>query len=213
MKTSIALKTLLGAAALTLPLMAFAESNVQTGAATAAPGATAHVDFSIVIPKILYLRVGTGSTYTTGALTSDRHHRSHHLFPGGGHGGQRHGGCRYRRRSHRRRRDRGHREQQRQRHARTPRPAARSATAPATRSRSRRSPRPPTTLTSATRAAGAGADQRHQCERRPHRTGHEDHHADAKWTFSYANTAAVPAGTYGGVNVNNSRVIYTATMP
>ena len=51
MKTSIALKGLLGAGALTLPLMAFAESNVQTGAATASPGATAHVDFSIVVPK------------------------------------------------------------------------------------------------------------------------------------------------------------------
>jgi hypothetical protein len=36
---------------------------------------------------------------------------------------------------------------------------------------------------------------------------------DAKWTYSYANTANVPAGTYGGVNVNNSRVVYTATMP
>ena len=71
MKTSIALKTVLGAASLALPLMAFAESNVQTGAATAAPGATAHVDFSIVIPKILYLRVGTGSTYTTGVLSSN----------------------------------------------------------------------------------------------------------------------------------------------
>ena len=70
MKTSIALKTLLGAAALTLPLIASAESNVQTGAATSSPGATAHVDFAIVIPKILYLRVGTGSAYTTGALTS-----------------------------------------------------------------------------------------------------------------------------------------------
>ena len=70
MKTSIALKTLLGAGALALPLMAFAESNVQTGTATASPGATAHVDFSIVIPKILYLRVGAGSTYTSGTLTS-----------------------------------------------------------------------------------------------------------------------------------------------
>ena len=44
--------------------MAFAESNLQTGAATAAPGAKAHVDFTIKIPKILYLRVGTGSSYT-----------------------------------------------------------------------------------------------------------------------------------------------------
>ncbi|MFI4867968.1 MAG: hypothetical protein ACHQDD_01275 [Steroidobacterales bacterium] len=36
---------------------------------------------------------------------------------------------------------------------------------------------------------------------------------DAKWTYSYANTAPVPTGTYGGINVNNSRVVYTATMP
>src|ERR1700728_4378092 len=70
MKISIALKTLLGAGALTLPLMVLAESNVQTGTATNSPGATAHVDFSIVIPKILYLRVGTGSSYTTGALSA-----------------------------------------------------------------------------------------------------------------------------------------------
>ena len=36
---------------------------------------------------------------------------------------------------------------------------------------------------------------------------------DAKWTYSFANSTNVPAGTYGGVNVNNSRVTYTATMP
>jgi hypothetical protein len=36
---------------------------------------------------------------------------------------------------------------------------------------------------------------------------------DAKWTYSFANAANVPAGTYGGVNVNNGRVVYTATMP
>jgi hypothetical protein len=36
---------------------------------------------------------------------------------------------------------------------------------------------------------------------------------DARWTFSYLNTAAKPAGTYGGVNTNNGRVTYTATMP
>ena len=38
-------------------------------------------------------------------------------------------------------------------------------------------------------------------------------HADAKWTYTYANTGLVPAGTYGGVNVRNGRVLYTATMP
>ena len=36
---------------------------------------------------------------------------------------------------------------------------------------------------------------------------------DAKWTYKYANSALVAAGTYGGVNVNNSRVTYTATLP
>jgi len=36
---------------------------------------------------------------------------------------------------------------------------------------------------------------------------------DAKWAFAYANTATPPAGVYGGVNTNNSRVTYTATMP
>lgn len=36
---------------------------------------------------------------------------------------------------------------------------------------------------------------------------------DAKWTFTYLNSAAVAAGTYGGVNTQNSRVAYTAAMP
>jgi hypothetical protein len=36
---------------------------------------------------------------------------------------------------------------------------------------------------------------------------------DAKWTYTYANAAVVPPGTYGGVNTNNSRVTYTASMP
>jgi hypothetical protein len=37
--------------------------------------------------------------------------------------------------------------------------------------------------------------------------------ADARWTYTYANSNLVPAGTYGGVNVRNGRVVYTATMP
>jgi hypothetical protein len=36
---------------------------------------------------------------------------------------------------------------------------------------------------------------------------------DAKWTFTYLNAAVVAAGTYGGVNVNAGRVTYTASMP
>ena len=36
---------------------------------------------------------------------------------------------------------------------------------------------------------------------------------DARWTFSYANSAVVAPGTYGGVNTQNGRVTYTASMP
>lgn len=36
---------------------------------------------------------------------------------------------------------------------------------------------------------------------------------DARWTYSYANSAVVAPGTYGGISTNNSRVTYTASMP
>lgn len=35
----------------------------------------------------------------------------------------------------------------------------------------------------------------------------------ATWTYGYANSAVIESGTYGGVNVNNSRVTYTASLP
>ncbi|VTU20868.1 hypothetical protein H4CHR_00672 [Variovorax sp. PBS-H4] len=36
---------------------------------------------------------------------------------------------------------------------------------------------------------------------------------EGKWTFAYANTATLPAGTYGNTAGNNGVVTYTATMP
>ena len=36
---------------------------------------------------------------------------------------------------------------------------------------------------------------------------------DAQWTYTYLNGAVVAPGTYGGVNANNGRVTYTASMP
>ncbi|RNF86396.1 hypothetical protein [Montanilutibacter psychrotolerans] len=36
---------------------------------------------------------------------------------------------------------------------------------------------------------------------------------EARWTFTYDNTAMVAAGTYGGVNTGHGRVLYTAVMP
>lgn len=35
---------------------------------------------------------------------------------------------------------------------------------------------------------------------------------DARWTFTYKNTGVVAPGTYGGVNTNNGRVTYTASV-
>ena len=44
-------------------------------------------------------------------------------------------------------------------------------------------------------------------------TGAKITNQDAQWTYNYTNSAVVAAGTYGGVNVNNGRVTYTASMP
>jgi hypothetical protein len=60
---SRALKGIALAAVVAAPFAANAESNFQTGAG--ALNATARVDFTIVIPKVLFLQVGTGALYTT----------------------------------------------------------------------------------------------------------------------------------------------------
>jgi hypothetical protein len=212
MKISIALKTLFGAGALTLPLMALAESNVQTGAATNSPGATAHVDFSVVIPKILYLRVGTGSTYSSGALTSVSTVDLITFTPAAGTvgngtavagtGGDLTGGVE------------------------TAAIVSNSgnvtlnATATGALSDGNGDSIPftqittaATTLTSTTQLPAPVLTNGTSSNVVLTAPATKLIVQDAKWTYSYANTANVPAGTYGGVNVNNSRVVYTATMP
>jgi hypothetical protein len=212
MKTSIALKSLLGAGALMLPLLAHAESNVQTGAATATPGATAHLDFSIVIPKILYLRVGTGSTYATGALTSVNTIDLITFSPApgtvgngtavAGTGGDLTGGVE------------------------TAAIVSNSgnvtlnATASGALSDGNGDSIPftqittaATTLTSSTQLPAPVLSNGASSNVVLTAPATKLIVQDAKWTYSYANAANVPAGTYGGVNVNNSRVVYTATMP
>jgi hypothetical protein len=52
------LEGLMSTAALLLPLAAVPESRIQTAPAGAAASATAHVNFKIVIPQVLYLHVG-----------------------------------------------------------------------------------------------------------------------------------------------------------
>jgi hypothetical protein len=212
MKSSVALKALLGAATLALPLMASAESNVQTGAATAAPGATAHVDFSIVIPKILYLRVGTGSNYITGALTSNGAIDLITFSPTAaqlgngtavaGVGGDLSGGVE------------------------TAAVVSNSgnvtlnATATGALSDGAGDTIPfsqitttATTLTSATALPAPTLTNATSGNVLLTAPATKIIVQDAKWTFAYANASMLPTGTYGGVNTNNGRVVYTATMP
>ena len=60
-KWSWAFNGLLSSAALLLPVAAVPESRVQSEGASAPVQATAHVNFRIVIPKVLYLHVGAGT--------------------------------------------------------------------------------------------------------------------------------------------------------
>lgn len=58
-----------GTAALLLPMMVAGESHIQTEAAGTATTTAAHVNFKIVIPKVLYLRVSGGNDRIPGAET------------------------------------------------------------------------------------------------------------------------------------------------
>lgn len=67
MKTAISrsLTTLFAVAAIATPMLANAESSTQTGAG--ALTATARLDFVVTIPKVLFLRVGTGGLFGAAA--------------------------------------------------------------------------------------------------------------------------------------------------
>lgn len=211
MRISSVIKSLLAVTAVTVPLLAHAESNIVNGAATAAPGAQAHVDFQITIPKILYLRVGTGSAYAT-TLANNATVDLVQFAPAvgsvgnsvavAGTGGDLTGGVE------------------------TAAVVSNSGnvtlnatslgalsdgagdTIAFTEVKTAS-----TTLTSATAlpapvlANGASANVVLTAPATKIIV------QDAKWTYTYANTTNPPAGTYGGANVNNGRVTYTATMP
>jgi len=61
------LSSLAVAAALAVPFAVQAESNVTTGAAPASLNATARVNFSILIPRFIFLQVGTGTLLAANA--------------------------------------------------------------------------------------------------------------------------------------------------
>jgi hypothetical protein len=70
MKSSnAASRGLIATLALLMPLMAAAESHIESGAAAAALDATAHLNFKIVIPKVIYLRVASEPELIAGGQT------------------------------------------------------------------------------------------------------------------------------------------------
>lgn len=63
------LKILAAAVMLALPLAASAESNVTTGAGTIS--ATARLNFSVLIPRFIFLQVGTGTFLAANGTIND----------------------------------------------------------------------------------------------------------------------------------------------
>ena len=63
---------LIGSAALLLPWAAVPESRVESAAANAALQASAHVNFKIVIPQVLYLHVGGAAADTVAVMSNSR---------------------------------------------------------------------------------------------------------------------------------------------
>ncbi len=212
MRTSIVTKALLAAMAVA-PLLCHAESTVQTGAATSSPGATAHVDFQITIPKFLYLRVGTGSAYTTGAYAANATIDAITWAPTtaqvgdgtaiAGTGGDLPGGIET--------------AAIVSNSGNVTLNATTTGQLTAGASDNISFGQITTTASSNTTATVLpaptlvdGATSANIVINAPASKVIKE---DAKWAFAYANTTTPPAGTYGGVNTNNGRVVYTATMP
>ncbi len=197
---------------MTLPLLAQAESNIVSGAATASPGAQAHVDFQITIPKYLFLRVGTGSAYP-GTLANNTAVDLIQFAPALGTVGN----------------------------SVAVNASAGGDNAVGVETAAVVSNSGNVTLNATSLGAlsdGAGdtiaftevktaASTLTSATALPAPVLVNGASAnvvltapatkiivqDAKWTYTYANTTNPPAGTYGGANVNNGRVTYTATMP
>jgi hypothetical protein len=196
-----------------------AESNYVNGAQTSSPGAQAHVDFAIIIPKILYLRVGTGSPYwpanstlasvgtvdlitfqPTAAVLGNGTAVSATAAPVSGdllNGSvtaaivSNSGDVTLKAVASGAMNDGVATDTINWTEILTASTTLNSATA-----------LPAPTLSNGTSANVVLTAPASKVIKQ-----------DAKWTYTYANTTVPPAGNYGGVNVNNSRITYTATMP
>jgi hypothetical protein len=212
MKISTALKALAGAAVVMLPLTATAESTFSSNGGVGALTSTARVDFAITIPKILYLRVGNGSAYPTtlttgGTIDAISFSPTAAVLGNGtavaGAGGDLTGGVS------------------------TAAIISNSGnvTLNATALGALSDGAAGDSISFAKITTTAAAFNFATLLPAPVLTDATSANvvltapatkvitADAKWTFAYVNNTTPPAGTYGGVNTNNSRVTYTATMP
>ena len=211
------LKATVAAMCIGVAAAASAESSYVTGAATASPGAQARVDFTITIPKILYLRVGDGSNYwasgstlsTTGTVSLITFQPTAAVLGNGssvaatvGSGDLGTGGVTAAVVS-----NSGNVTLTSTATGALNNGAAGDTinfseitTTPSTINSATALPAP--TLTNGTSTSVVLTAPATKVIKQ-----------DAKWTYAYANTTIPPAGSYGGVNVNNGRVTYTATMP
>ena len=191
------------ALAVSIPLIASAESNFTTGAGTPLL-ATAKVDFTIIIPKLVSLQVGTAGAGSIDLITFTVPAAS--IGAGGagiaGTGGDLTGGVVTAKVT-------GNNGQ-----------VTLTATAAAgglTNATADTIPFSQITTaaavnTSATALPAPVLANGTSANVLPALTG-KITNQDAKWTYNYSNSAVVAAGTYGGVNVNGGRVTYTASMP
>jgi hypothetical protein len=203
--------SLLCAALLALPGVALAESDVNT-AAGANITATARLDFQVTIPRVLFLQVGTGTSFADNTAVDriDFSVPAANLGDGtdvAGTGGDLTGGAV-------RVRIFGNNGNI-QLTAATGgalsngtdtlpwseiKVAATAPGAPATGYLAAAIPHP--TIPSSGTGAATTITATNNVIRQ-----------EGIWTFSYDNTVAYAAGTYGGTNTNNSRIVYTATLP
>ncbi len=190
-----------------LPTTAYAESRFVTG--TSSPlTATANLDFTITIPKFVYLRVGTGTSMATSTTVDNLVYTVPAANVGdgtaiSGTGGDLTGG---------------------QVTARvmgnngtiafsSSTLGAMSNGAGDTISWSQMNVGV-TTNTSATALSHPSlVDGSTTSINLPTTSGTKVTNLDARWTFTYRNDNVVAAGTYGGVNANNGRVTYGVSMP
>ncbi|MBL8529805.1 MAG: hypothetical protein JNL68_19155 [Burkholderiales bacterium] len=207
MKTTNKLKTLTLLLALAAPAAAIAESTFQTGAG--ALNASAKVDFQITIPKILFLQVGAGALYANNTTVNLIDFNVPAASVGNGtaiaatvaSGDLGNGAVTAMVRGNN---------------------GTVTLNATATGALGNGSGdtinfseivTTPTTLTTATVLAAPTLANGTSGNVTINPTPLKVVNRDARWTYTYANSAVVAPGTYGGVNVNNGRVTYTAAMP